>query len=129
MKCNHNDIIYRQYCCKLRGKEGEIQKYLKLLTPRNCYIISRNEAYGSLPGLRTEPYYDSKFLVEPIDSAFLDMLEKVMPTRDMEIHHAEENPFMPKNALISKKVIIKPEQDYPKLISKKPNIKSDVYFR
>ena len=109
MKCNHNDIIYRQYCCKLKGLEGEIQKYLKALSPRKCYIIARNEAYGSLPSLRTEPYYDSKFLVEPIDDALLDLLAKIMPTRDMEIHHALENPFMPKNALISKRVIIDPE--------------------
>ena len=83
MKCNHNDILYRQYCCKLKGKEGEVQKFLKALSPKNCYIISRNETYGSLPGLKTEPYYESKYLVEPIDSAFLDMLEKIMPTRDM----------------------------------------------
>ena len=44
-------------------------KFLKELTPRNCYIISRNEAYGSLPNLQEEPIYGSKFKLEPIAEA------------------------------------------------------------
>ena len=66
-------------------------KFLKELTPRTCYIISRNDAYASLPNLREEPIYGSKFRLEPIDEAQLDMMEKVMPdiNNGEEIFHAK----------------------------------------
>ena len=91
-------------------------KFLKELTPRNCYIISRNESYGSLPNLQEEPIYGSKFKLEPIAEAYLDMFEKVMPDKAAgeEIFHPLENPFMPKQALVSKKVLCDMP---PKLIS------------
>ena len=81
-------------------------QFLKELTPRTCYIISRNEAYASLPNLQEEPIYGSKFKLEPIDEALLDMFGKVMPDKAAgeEIFHPRENPFMPKKALVSKKV-------------------------
>ena len=80
-------------------------KFLKELTPRTCYIISRNDAYASLENLQEEPIYGSKFRLEPIDEAQLDMMEKVMPNKGdgEELFHAEQNPFMPKRALISKR--------------------------
>ena len=86
-------------------------QFLKELTPRTCYIISRNEAYASLPNLQEEPIYGSKFKLEPIDEALLDMFGKVMPSKadGEEIFHPQENPFMPKQALVSKKV----ENDKP----------------
>ena len=64
-----------------------------------------------MPNLQEEPIYGSKFKLEPIAEAFLDMMEKVMPDKAAgeEIFHPRENPFMPKKALVSKKV----EEDMP----------------
>jgi hypothetical protein len=59
----------------------------------------------------------------------LDLMEKVMPTPDENIHHVKENPFMPKQALVSKKINVLPQDDHPKRISDNTSLKSDVYFR
>ena len=66
MKCSPNDLIYRQYCCKLDGKEELVKQYLDALKPRDCYIISRNKAYGDRKDLKTEEIYGSQFAVEPM---------------------------------------------------------------
>ena len=52
-----------------------------------------------------------------------------MPTADEYIHHVLENPFMPRNALVSKKINVLPQDDHPKKISDNTSLKSDVYFR
>ena len=52
-----------------------------------------------------------------------------MPTPDENIHHVLENPFMPRQALVSKKIDVHPDEDYPKKISDGTSLKSEVYFR
>ena len=103
MKCEEQDIIYRQYCCKLEDKRLEIKEYLEALKPTNCYIISRNQTYSSLPNIKVEPIYGSEYLLEPIPQKYLDLFAEAMPLEHEEIEHTRENPFMPKDKLISQK--------------------------
>ena len=71
-----------------------------------------------MEGLRTEPIYGSKFLVEKIPENKLADLEQVMPKEGEEIYHVLENPFMPKKKPVSRrKYNMDPNEDYPRLIS------------
>ena len=115
----------------MSGYEKKVQEYLRALTPRTCYIISRNDVYSTLENLRTEPIYGSKFLVEKISDEKLKELEQVMPKEDEQIFHVLENPFMPKKKPVSRrKYNLDLKEDYPKLIkSRDQNLKSDIFFR
>ena len=47
-------------------------QYLDLMTPHNCYIIHRDQAYKQLPDLQIEEIYGTQFKVKEIEEATLN---------------------------------------------------------
>ena len=79
-------------------------KYLNLLTPRNCYIFHRDQAYSKLADLQTEPIYGTQFKLKKFEDEKLAAWETIQPNPNEKLGHPPENIFVPKETPESMKV-------------------------
>ena len=48
--CDIEDVLYKPYASMVY-RPNDIKNYLDLLTPKNCYIVHRDQAYKNEPDL------------------------------------------------------------------------------
>ena len=70
-------------------------EYLDLLTPQNCLIIHRDQAYKDEPDLQTEPIYNTQFKMKKLDDAKLLEWENAVQKEDEKLGHPPKNIFVP----------------------------------
>ena len=110
-ECPIDDILYKPYA-NLNFRKDTISQFLQLLTPQNCYIIHRDQAYKNESDLKTEEIYGTQFKVEKFDQAKLEEWSKATCKPSEKLGYPAKNSFMPQRTPESIK-LAKPADQEP----------------
>lgn len=92
--CQIDELLYKHYANR-HWRPDDINRYLEMLTPSNCYVTFTTKLNSNEADLQTEPIYDTKFKKEPISDELIATLATALPKPDETLGYPPPNPYVP----------------------------------
>ena len=93
--CHVDELLYKPFAKRV-WRPVEINRFLEMLTPYNCYVSHVSQDYAAEADLRVEPIYATKFKIEAIPRPTLDSWATALPKENETLDYPPRNPYVPK---------------------------------